>query len=105
MPASQVLFTDADILKAGDKVTTAHLVPILVSLRQDFFVTTSLFTTVADQDAYDVPYRALGRGLRDLKIIDSSGTTRDLALVQIEDAHRFNQTTTVHSFYFKGDKI
>ncbi len=105
MPASQSLLDNPAILSMADKVITGHIVPILVSLRQDYFVTNSEVATVADQASYDIPYRALGRGLRDLKIIDGSGTTRDLALVPLEDAHRFNQTTTVHSFYFKGDKV
>lgn len=105
MPASQALLTDADIRKFGDKVIKAHLVPLLVSMRQDFFVTSSTTATVASQDSYAIPYRAIGRGLRDLKIVDSSSTVRDLALIQIEDCHRFNQTASVHSFYFKGDKV
>ncbi len=105
MPASQSLLDNPAILAMADKVITGHIAPILVSLRQDYFVTDSEVATVASQASYDIPYRALGRGLRDLKIIDSNGTTRDVALVTIEDAHRYSATTTVHSFYFKGDKI
>lgn len=105
IPASQVLMTDSDILQLADDVTKAYIVPIFLSVRQDFFVTSSLTQLVDAQASYDIPYRAVARGLRDLKVVDASGTTRDVALVAIEDEHRFSQTTTIHSFYFKGDKV
>lgn len=105
MPASQVLMVDADILAVADDVTKAYLVPILVALRQDYFVTSSLTPMVADQAEYDIPYRAVGRGLRDLKMVDASESVRDLALISIEDAHMFVISTVTHSFYFKGDKV
>ncbi len=105
MPASQVLFGDSDILAIADDVTKAYMVPILIAVRQDFFVTSSLTPTVADQASYAIPYRSVGRGLRDLKLVDASGTTRDMALIPIEDAHRFNSSSTTHSFYFKGDQV
>lgn len=104
-PSSQVLMTDADILAIADDVTRAYLVPLFVSIRQDFFVTTTETQLVDAQAAYDIPARAVARGLRDLKLIDASGTTRDVALVAIEDSHRYSQTTTIHSFYFKGDQV
>ncbi len=105
IPASQVLLQDSDILALADDVIKGYMVPLLVSVRQDFFVTTTETQLVDDQADYAIPYRAIGRGLRDLKLVDANSTTRDVALVPIEDEHRFGQTTTTHSFYFKGDKI
>lgn len=105
MPASQVLVVDADILAVADDVTKAYLVPILMSLRQDYFVTSSLTPMVANQSDYAIPYRAVGRGLRDLKMVDAAGSVRDLALISIEDSHMFVISTVTHSFYFKGDKV
>ncbi len=105
MPANQVLLENSDILAIADDIIKAHFVPMLVSIRQDYFVTSSETATVADQADYSIPYRAIGRVLRDLKLTDGSDTTRDLALLPIEEAHRYATSTTPHSFYFKGDKV
>ena len=104
-PTSQVLMTDADILAIADDITKTYMVPLLMSLNQDYFVTSSEVAFVTDQAEYDIPYRAVGRALRDLKIVDSSDTVRDVSLIPIEDAHRFTQSSTPHSFYFKGDQV
>lgn len=105
VPASQVLMLDADLLAIADDIIRAYLIPLFVSVRQDFFVT-STETQLEDQvSAYDIPYRAIARGLRDLKIVDSSGSVRDVALIPIEEVHRFGSTTLLDGFYFKGDQI
>lgn len=107
MPASQVLLLDSDILQLADDVIKERVVPLLRSVRQDFFVRTTDTAFVEDQAEYDIPYRALGRTLRDLKLYDSSGNHRDIALVAIEDEQYFSNlgSPVGWGFYFKGDKI
>ena len=105
VPSSQPLFTDTDFLAVADDVIQESLVPLLIAIRQDFFVTTTSVTTTAARAEYDIPYRAIGRTLRDLKRVDSGGTTKDMALIALEDEHLFQSSATTHSFYFKGDKI
>ena len=67
MPAQQSLLDDDDILSLGDECLTAYVVPMLVSIRQDYFVYVQDTPLVSGQSNYDIPYRALGRSLRDLK--------------------------------------
>lgn len=105
MPASQVLMTDTDILKSADYIIRSKLIPLIKSVRQDFFVITSDTPIVANQKEYAIPYRAIGRGLRDLKLKDSSNGKRDLVLIAIEDEHLFRAGTQPLGFYFKGDKV
>jgi hypothetical protein len=104
MPASQVLLLDSDILEIADDVTQSKLLPLIMSTRQDFFVTVTEIASVPGQAAYSIPYRAIGRTLRDLKI-KSSGSTRDVNLIALEDEHMFLFASEPEGFYFRGDKI
>lgn len=105
IPSSQPLFQDSDILAMVDDVIKSRLVPILVSMRQDYFVTYQRYPIVANQSEYAIPQRAVGRTLRDLKRVDSSNGKTDMTLVGIEDEHLSAATGTASQFYFKGDKI
>jgi hypothetical protein len=104
-PAAQTLMSNDDILALADDVTEELMVPLLMAARQDFFITSEDQTITSGTDSYDIPYRAIGRGLRDLKLVDSDSNKRDLTLISPEDAHLFPTGTIPHSFYFKGDKI
>lgn len=104
-PANQVLLDDEDMLDMADDVMQLSIVPLMLSVRQDYYVTSEDEATVANQAEYSIPYRAIARGLRDLKLRDAAGSTRDLSLIALEDAHLYRQNTDVIGFYFKGDKI
>ena len=95
---------DDDILAVADDVIETRLVPMLITLRQDYFVTSVDRATVADQAAYTIPARAVMRTLRDLKLRDSSDSTRDLRRVTPEDCHRYPSGEFPHAFYLKGDQ-
>lgn len=106
IPASQRLLEDTDILAICDTVTMEKLVPEIISLRQNYFVTSSDVALTDGTDTYSIPYRAIGRTLRDLKIKYSDGQKSDLSLVDLEDEHYLGAVTGFpRSFYFKGDKI
>lgn len=106
LPSSQPLLEDEDMLEVADDVIEQVIVPLLLSVRQDFLVTDPYEqATVEDQEAYDIPYRSIGRGLRDLKLEESGGSVRDLVLIKPEDSHLWVATGTPTAFYFRGDKV
>lgn len=109
MPANRALLDDSDILALGDEAMRAYVVPCLVAVRQDYFVYVQDVALVADQSEYAISYRALGRSLRDLKVVDSTASqVRDLQKVSLEDAHLFssdNSAIRPYAFHFQGDKI
>lgn len=107
MPQSQVLLDDDDILKFADDVIKSKIVPLYESTAQEFFVTSTQITLVASTSEYDIPYRAIGRALREIKLINTSDTTdiRNLAKVAIEDIQLFINESQVSAFYFKGDRV
>lgn len=108
VPANQVLLENSDILAMADAVIRSHIVPIFESVNQDFFVTSTNVALVANKSEYDIPYRAVGRALRDLKLKDSATDevfVRSLSKVAITDIELVLGNTDVSAFYFKGDRI
>jgi len=104
-PSSQPLFNDTNVLKFADDSIKSKLVPLLKSVNQDYFVRTSRTALVPQQRFYKIPYRALGRTLRDLKLVDSGGNRRDMSLIALEDEHMFRAGSLPEGFFFKGDEI
>jgi hypothetical protein len=110
MPASQIRFTNADLLAMADEETVRLIVPMITSIRQEFFVVKEDITLVADQDKYKIPYRAVGRTLREIKITDTARNTRyTIPFISPEDTQyvNYNPTSTgdVLGFTIRGDDI
>lgn len=105
IPASQVLLQDADILAFADDMISSRIVPILESVNQEYFVRQEEIPLVAGQSVYDIPYRAVGRALRDLKIQDANNNLRNLAMIALEDAQVYDSSSSSLGFYFIGDKF
>lgn len=109
MPSNQVRFSDADLLKFADECTRSVILPRLSSIRQEFLVTSQSITVTADQSSYKIPYRAVGRTLRHLELMDSNGVfIRDLAFVAPEDRRYFTGQSgsgEPRGYAVQGDKI
>lgn len=108
VPANQVLLENSDILAIADTVIRSTIVPMFEAVNQDYFVTVSNVALVASQSTYDIPYRAVGRALRELKIKDSATdeiNIRNLAKVAIPDIELWLGDTQPTGFYFLGDQI
>lgn len=105
MPASQVLLQDTDILAFADDIIKDNIIPLIQSLNQDYFVTTHDETLVAGTSEYPIPYRSIGRALRELKMTDGSGAKRNLVLLQLENSQAYYQASDAIGFYFKSDKV
>ena len=110
MPAQQSLLSDPAILSLGDDCIASYIAPMLVTTMQDYFVYVVDVPLVSGQSSYDIPYRAMGRTLRDLKAIITSNpdNVRNMVKISLEDAHLFRTnvgTSSPYGFHFQGDKI
>lgn len=107
MPSSQVLLDDDDILAFADDVVKSKVVPMFESVNQEYFVTSTDTALAASTSEYDIPYRAVGRALREIKIKSSTDDTdvRNLSKINIEDIQYYSAMSSVSAFYFKGDRI
>ena len=108
IPASQALMSDEDILAHGDHQMRVRVLPMIKSIRQEFFVVSKNQAVTINKSEYKIPHRAVGRTLRDVKMIDATGNiTVDLVQYAEEDiAFISNAGGFVRrGFYFRGDSI
>lgn len=110
VPANQVLLNNDQMLQMADDVTMERVVPLVLSCMQNYFVYDDEIVGVDDQAEYAIPYRSIGRGLRDLKIRwgGEENGQNNMTQIALEDAHEWMNSAasnTPQGFYFKGDKF
>jgi hypothetical protein len=111
VPTSQGRFSSEDILALADEETASRIVPLIKSLKQDYFLYTSRVSTVASQNAYQIPYRAVGGAILDLKYSNntSGSNPQSLALISSSEVQDYVGSETDSgdpvAFYFKADKV
>jgi|GEM_PF-3449807 len=109
VPANQALLSSANILVMSDKAMREKVVPALMKVRQNFFLKDYTETLVADQAAYGIPYRSIGRTLHEIKLRHGTALTSNqsnLAQLEISDLHNYSTSSGVpEGFYFRGDKV
>jgi hypothetical protein len=108
-PQHQNRLQNADILAFADQIVQAEIIPIMESCQQDFFITYTETPLVSGQSEYKIPYRAVGRNLREIKMRNTGDFTnsawRNIPLISIENAYQYYTWSSIAGFYFKGDRI
>lgn len=105
VPASQPLLTDADLLSLADEIIASRIVSLIESFDSEFFLRRSVVAIVGGQELYDIPYRSMARGLRDIWLVDNVTNRRNLPLIALEDLPMYINSTLVAGFLFQGDQI
>lgn len=102
-PTGQTTFETDDVLLMADEILCDDLVPDIMSVREEFFVFSKDLTITANQGEYDIPARAVGMIVREIKI--KKGTTlSDLPRIEPEDVDT-TETGSPREFYLKDNKI
>ena len=110
-PSSQITLTDDNLLSYLEAIVRLELTSLIDEVNQEFFVRDTVVPLVASTSEYRIPYRALGRTLREIKFYDSSANRyQDMAMIKLEDAYGNitnggNFGSQFASFFLKGDKI
>lgn len=66
IPASQQTYEDTDMISLGWEELRTHITPLLISVRENFFMTNDEVDVVANQSDYEIPTRAVGMKLKKL---------------------------------------
>lgn len=96
----------SDLLTLADLETETIIVPMIMSLREEFFVKQSSQALTASVSEYVIPYRAIGRKLRDIHFLNSSNNETELTRYSMEYAYEFTNgqvTGDPRGVYFMGD--
>jgi hypothetical protein len=105
VPANQALMNDSQLLLMGDEASQSYVVPLLMSLRQEYFVTSYTQAVTSGVSTYPIPSRSVARTLRELKYVLTGARKQNLAQIALEDTQLWPNDGTVSGYHFKGDKI
>lgn len=78
VPTAQSTFLTADILRILNEEQLSSVVPLLLGVREEYFVKDVDTALVAGTSEYAIPTRAMGGQLRDVVVLQADGTTRNL---------------------------
>ncbi len=109
IPENQSTFTENDFLALANEEVQIGMIPLILSMQEEYYVYPSEITLVADTARYPVPYRAIGGKLRDLYYQDSSGNLIEMSRINPEDKATYqsnpDSNTYFRYFYMEGNNI
>jgi len=109
VPNYQPRFSQSDILALANEEQQSMIVPMIVALREEFFVFRETLSITAGDFGFRIPERAIGRTLREIQYRNQTGGTLvyDLPRISIEDSYRFTNlgSGTPNGFMVEGDTI
>lgn len=110
IPASQLLYQDADILSILTRELLSDIVPLLMSVREEYLVSLYDQAIVATQSIYAISPRAFGTKLRDVVLVNAQGLELPLPRADMDvNKHQYTGIFPPYvyrrSFYFRDDKV
>lgn len=85
LPDNQDTWSDAVLLTAATEEMRSAIVPLLMSVREEYFVTSTDVSIVAGTSRYDIPERSVGMGVREVLWVNSDGNSYPMPMMTVED--------------------
>src|SRR4051812_19473797 len=110
-PEADALFTDTRLLSMLTFEQMTTLVPQIMAIQEEYFVHVEDITLVSTQTAYPINERAIGKKLRDVCLVDTSGNEVYLQRITPQDIKFYSQSNTAGSssrtevFYFQNNSV
>lgn len=100
--------SDTDILAHANKELQARLLPLVMSVREEFYVQPYSTPLVGNQQGYRVPSRGIGNKLRDVLLQLNDGSLQNLARIAPETYPEMMTTAPAvypWAFYMESDSV
>jgi len=109
IPDGQDTFTYAELLDIANEEFAIHILPTILQMHEEYYLTTERTTYVDGTSNYKIPYRAIGNKLRDVQFIDTSGNHYEMTRISIEDLPQYSDNyftnNYLYKFYVKNDEV
>lgn len=110
LPDDNQAITDSQLFLLADMAMQTDIESLIMSLKGEYWVKSSDSTIVSGTAAYRMPYRAVGRKLRDLLLVDSAGNEVSLPEISAEDAWRYKSAGSWNwragsAYYVQGEEV
>ena len=108
-PLSQNTFQYSDLVAFLNEEMQLSAVPSVKQEHEEYFVYKQTVELINGVSRYEIPYRAIGMALRDVKYSDSSGNFYDMTRIAPDDKAFFQQSNgsnqTISKYYLEGNEI
>lgn len=98
IPISQITFSEEDILRFAQEEIEMKMLPNILAVKEEFYVTEEDIPLVAGKSSYDIPYRAIGGKVRSVYYRDSGGSLLTLANISIENLIEYETSNFPYQF-------
>jgi len=107
LPNTQNALDDQDILNFLNEELNDSVIPLIMSMHEEYFLTKTTIPLVANQQNYKIPYRAVGRKIRDVKFADPNGNLYRMPRVDPSQRDYFQHGEVFQpiAFHLQGDEI
>lgn len=97
------IHSSSNLLRIATQQLHIKLVPMILSAREEFYVTHTDTTLVANQAEYTIPARSIGQLLRDLQLIKGN-QVYSVARIDREVVHTTSAGDSTH-YYLRHNKV
>lgn len=107
VPTSQQFFYPANIVSFANDEMMSTIIPSIISIREEYFVTKQDFAIVSGTNSYSIPNRAVGGMMRDVVLVDSDGNEVAIPRLQPETTKSESalSNTRLYGFILRDDKV
>jgi hypothetical protein len=105
---SEHLFTDSDICKIMTKELHDTIVPMILSVKEDYLLHDYDQDVVSSQNSYDIPQRALGNKVKDVVLLNSSGDEYGISRIDanlMKNGRNSEPSIPSEGFRFQNDAV
>ncbi len=107
VPENQSTFSEQDFLDIATEEMNVGLVPLVMQMNEDYYLYNIDIPLVSGKTKYDIPYRAIGNKLRDVTMVDSNGSVREMTRIGVGDLPNYNSggSQNIYLFYIANNQI
>ncbi len=109
IPNTATLFSQANVALLLDDAMRKRVIPLVKSLKEEYWVTTLATQVSATVNNYPIPYRAAGTALRDVSLQDNNGNMPYLVRYEPEDIKfpliPYNSPYFRLGYYLQGNSV
>lgn len=108
VPESDGTITDADLLRFANEELDENIIPLILSTREEFFLTYTDNALAVGTQELDIPYRAIGMRIRAIKPVNEGKEGSPLSHIPLElvdDYDGLYDFDIDRGFYLSNDKI
>lgn len=105
-PDSQSTFTDQEILSIAFDEMKTKVLPMVISVREEYFLVQEDMPLVAAQASYAIPKRAVAGKVHEITLVDLSGRESNLGRLDQSEISQMNFSSgEPRHFLFRGSKV